>query len=321
MIIDKLKITIKHYNLINENDKIVVGVSGGPDSLALLYILNALKKELKITLQVAHLDHMLRKDSHQDRIFVENLAKKLRLPVTSTNINVKAIAKRGSIEEIARNARLGFLFKVAKDVKANKIALGHNLDDQAETILMRIIRGTGLYGLSGILPSREIYGYRIIRPLIEIRRKDIEAFLKKKKIKPRLDISNSQDVYFRNKIRHKLLPLLEKEYNHNIKEVLTNMAQSSGYDYDYLNSIASNKLKHLGKRINLEEFLDLHTAIQRLVLRLQITKLKGDTRAFGFRHIREIEDLIFNRPTNSIVDLPKNISVIKSKKYISFYNR
>lgn len=321
MIIDKLKSTIKRYNLINKDDRIVVGVSGGPDSLALLYILNALKKELKITLQVAHLDHMLRKDSHQDRIFVENLAKKLRLPITSTNINVKAIAKRGSIEEIARNARLGFLFKVAKDVKANKIALGHNLDDQAETILMRIIRGTGLYGLSGILPSREIYGYRIIRPLIEIRRKDIEAFLKKKKIKPRLDISNSQDIYFRNKIRHKLLPLLEKEYNHNIKEVLTNMAQSSGYDYDYLSSIASNKLKHLGKRINLEEFLDLHLAIQRLVLRLQITKLKGDTRAFGFRHIREIEDLILNRPTNSIVDLPKNISVIKSKKYISFYNR
>jgi len=321
MIIDKVRATIKRYNLISKNDRIVIGVSGGPDSLALLYILNSLRDELKITLQVAHLDHMLRKDSYRDRAFVQNLAQKLHLPISSTNINVKEIAERGSIEEIARNARLGFLFQVAKDVKANKIALGHNLDDQAETILMRIIRGTGLYGLSGILPYREICGYRIIRPLIEIRRKDIEAFLKKKKIKPRLDISNLGDIYFRNKIRHKLLPLLEKEYNHNIKGVLSNMAQSSGYDYDYLSNIASSKLKQLGKRINLDKFLDLHPAIQRLVLRLHIAKLKGDTRALGFRHIREIEDLIFNRPTNSIVDLPKNISVIKTKKYISFYNR
>lgn len=180
-IIDKTIKTIKRCNLIRQNDKIVVGVSGGPDSVALLYILNFLKNELKITLHVAHLDHMLRKDSHQDRIFVENLAKKLKLPVTSTDINVKAIAKRGSIEEICRNVRLGFLFKVAKDINADKIALGHNLDDQAETILMRIIRGTGLHGLSGILPKRQIYGYTIIRPLIEIKRKEIEAFLKKKR--------------------------------------------------------------------------------------------------------------------------------------------
>ncbi len=182
MIIDKAIKTIKRCSLIRQGDRIVVGVSGGPDSVALLYILNSLKNKFKITLHVAHLDHMLRKDSHQDRIFVENLAKKLKLPVTATNINVKAIAKRGSVEEIARNARLGFLFKVAKDINADRIALGHNLDDQAETILMRIIRGTGLYGLSGILPKRQIYGYTIIRPLIEVRRNKITAYLKKKKI-------------------------------------------------------------------------------------------------------------------------------------------
>ncbi len=318
---DKALKTIRRYNLISQNDKIVVGVSGGPDSLALLYILNSLKDKLKITLQVAHLDHMLRKDSSRDCLFVEKLARKLGLPVTYTNINVKAIARRGSIEEIARNARLGFLFRVARQVNADKIALGHNLDDQAETVLMRIIRGSGLQGLSGISAKREICGYQIIRPLIEIKRKEIEAFLKRRNIKPVRDVSNSEDIYFRNKIRHRLLPLLEREYNRNIKEVLSNAAQGIGYDYDYLNEVARSQVKRLGKRISLAKFLDLHPAIQRLVLRLRIAGLKGDMRAIGSKHLKEIEDLIFNRPANSIVDLPKGISVIKKKKYISFYRR
>ena len=238
MIIEKVKNTIKRCRLIDKYDKIIVGVSGGPDSLALLYILNTLKKELKLKIHIAHLDHMLRKNSAQDRKFVEGLARKLKLPVTTAQINVKALAKKGSLEEIARNARLGFLFKVARDTRADKIALGHNLDDQAETVLMRILRGTGLYGLAGILPKREISGYQIIRPLIEVRRKEIETYLKQKKIRPRIDISNSQEIYFRNKIRHKLLPLLEKEYNKNAKEVLSNMAETVGNDYDYLSGKA-----------------------------------------------------------------------------------
>jgi tRNA(Ile)-lysidine synthase len=319
--VDKAIKTSKRYGLICQNDKIVIGVSGGPDSVALLYVLDSLKDKFKISLHVAHLDHMLRKGSYRDRIFVENLAKKLKLPVTCANINVRAMAKRGSIEEACRNVRLGFLFKVAADANANKIALGHNLDDQAETILMRIIRGTGLCGLSGILPKREFYGYWIIRPLIEIKRKEIEVFLKRKGIKYRLDISNSRDIYFRNKIRNKLMPLLEKQYNRNIKEVLSNTAESVGYDYDFLNRVAYNKIKHFGKRVNLNKFTALHPAIQRLALRYYIARLKGDTRAIDFRHIKEMEDLIFNRPPNSIVDLPKNISVVKKKKYISFYSK
>lgn len=298
----------------------MVGVSGGPDSVALLYLLNALRKELKITLHIAHLDHMLRKDSGKDKEFVENLARRLKLPITVSRINVKELATKGSLEEIARNARLGFLFKVAKDRGADKIALGHTLDDQAETVLMRILRGTGLYGLSGILPKKNISGYTVIRPLIEVRRRDIEAFLKRKKIKPCRDISNTKEVYFRNKLRNKLFPLLEKEYSCNIKEILSNMAESVGFDYDYLYSKAYSAMKRQGNRINLEKFLRLHPAIQRLLLRLAIAKIKGDTRRLTFQHIREIEDLILNRPPNSIVDLPGGISAVK-KKYLSFYRR
>ncbi|MBU4143171.1 tRNA lysidine(34) synthetase TilS, partial [Patescibacteria group bacterium] len=175
MLADKVKDTVKRYCLISPKDRIVVGVSGGPDSVALLHILNSLRYELKIGLHIAHLDHMLRKDSGKDREFVEALAAKMKLPLTVARINVAALAGKGSPEEIARNARLGFFFRVAREIKAHKIALAHNFDDQAETVLMRILRGSGLYGLSGILPKRDIAGFIIIRPLIETRRSDIES--------------------------------------------------------------------------------------------------------------------------------------------------
>lgn len=321
MVLNKVKNTIKRYNLIDKNDRIVVGVSGGPDSVALLYLLNNLSKELRISLHIAHLDHMLRKDSHKDKYFVEKLAQRLKIPFTASEINIKKIANGASIEEEARNARLGFFFKLAKDIEANKIALGHTLDDQAETVLMRILRGTGLYGLSGILPKRDIGGHCIIRPLIELRRRDIESFLKRKKIKPCIDASNLEDIYFRNKIRNRLLPLLEKDYNKNIKEVLSNMSESIGYDYDYLSRVATDAMGHIKTRFDLNRFLRLHPAIRRLLLRMGIAVLKGDTRRITFQHIREIEDLILKRPINSVVDLPEGISVIKKKGNISFYRR
>lgn len=320
MVIEKVKKTIKRYSLISKNDKVLVAVSGGPDSVALLSVLNGLKKELKLFLHIAHLDHMLRKDSGKDRLFVEKLAERLKLPFTATQVNVKLLAKKGSVEEIARNARLGFLFRVAREIKADKIALGHNLDDQAETVLMRILRGSGLYGLAGILPKRTIAGFQIIRPLIEVRRREIEAYLRRKKIKVRRDASNLEDIYLRNKIRNSLLPLLEREYNRNIKEVLANMADSAAYDYDYLIRAARRSIRKPTARIALKKFLRMHPAMQRLVLRLMIAQVKGDTRRITFQHIKEIEDLVLNRPPNSIVDLPKGISVIK-KKSLSVYRK
>lgn len=321
MILKQVRNSIKKYRLLESGDYVVVGVSGGPDSVALLYSLNSLKKELRLKLHVAHLDHMLRKDSAGDMAFVENLAKKLKLSVITAQINVKALAKRGSPEEIARNARLSFLFRVARKVGADKIALGHNLDDQAETVLMRILRGAGLYGLSGILPKRNIYGYQVIRPLLEVRRSQIESFLKKRGIKPRRDISNDQDLYFRNKIRNKLLPFLEKGYNKNIKKTLANMAETVGHDYAYLNQLAVKKIKFSGGKVDLKKFSKLHSAMQRLILRLMIKRLKGDTRAINLQHIREIEDLVCLRPLGSVVDLPGGVSVVKRKNSLSFYRR
>lgn len=318
MILDKFRDTIDRYKLINRQDKILVAVSGGPDSVAMLYLLSSLKKELGLSLHIAHLDHMLRRESSGDRLFVEGLAGRLGLAVTSAQINIKKMVPAGSLEEAARDARLNFLFKAAKKIKADKIALGHNLDDQAETVLMRLLRGSGLYGLAGILPKREISGFQVIRPLIEIKRAEIEAFLKKKKIAARVDLSNAQDIYFRNKIRHNLLPLLEREYSGNIRNILSNTAKSIAYDYDYLTKAAGLAQKKLGRRINLEKFLRLHPAMQRMVLRLSIAALKGNMRRIGFRHILEIEDLISSRPVNSVVDLPGEISAVKKGECFFF---
>lgn len=319
-ILDKVKGTIRKYGLIQKGDRILVGVSGGPDSIALLYLLRALSKDLKTTLHIAHLDHMLREDSYKDREFVEGLAKKMMIPCTCAQVNVKAIAKKGSLEEIARDVRLSFFFRVAKEIKAAKTALGHNLDDQAETVLMRIIRGAGLYGLSGILPKRVIAGNTVIRPLIELKRREIEGFLKKRKIKPRIDSSNVQDVYFRNRIRNALLPHLENRYNKNIKEILSNTAESLGLDYDYLSGKAERAIRESRAGLRIDKLLKLHPAIRRLVIRRAIARIKGDTRRITFQHIREIEDLISNRPVNSVVDLPKGVSVIK-RKHLFFYLR
>lgn len=321
MILKKVKQTLQNHGLVRNGDRIVVGVSGGPDSVTLLCILKSLSKEFKLNLFVAHLDHMIRHDSYEDAEFVVKLAKKLNLPIFTARVNVRKLADKGSIEEIARNARFEFFFKVAKKVKADKIALGHNLDDQAETVLMRILRGTGLYGLAGILPKRMICGFQIIRPLIEVRRRDIQSYLNRRGIRARLDLTNREEVYFRNRIRNELIPMLEKKYNKNIKEILANMAQTAGSDYDYLICASGRVSKRLKNRIQIDKLARLHPSIRRLILRSLYSGLKGDTRRLTYQHIREIEDLALVRPVNSIVDLPKGISVKKSKKSLRFYRR
>jgi tRNA(Ile)-lysidine synthase len=262
---------------------------------------------------------MLRDDSASDLKYVQDLCNRLKIPLNSARINIRSLTKKGSLEEAARNARLDFFFKTAKTIKAAAIALGHNLDDQAETVLMRILRGSGLAGLSGILPKRNILGFRVIRPLIEVNRKEIEAFLKKRKIRARIDSTNSKHIYFRNKIRHKLLPLLETEYSPNIKELLANMAESVALDYDYLARVTEKIAKRSKTSFSLDKLDSLHPALNRLIFRGAIASLKGDTRRITFQHIREIEDLLLNRPSGSIVNLPRNVCARKKKDRLEFY--
>jgi len=313
--------TIKKHGLLRKKDKILVAVSGGADSLTLLFKLASLRNKMGLTLHIAHLDHMLRLDSGEDAAFVKKLGEKLRIPVTIKSINLETRHIKGSLEELAREARLDFLITLAKKIKADKIALGHNLDDQAETVLMRLVRGTGLSGLSGISAKRKIKNVIFIRPLLETRRREIENFLKRKGIKPRIDSTNRQDLFFRNKIRHNLIPLLKKKYNQKILDALANLAESSSYDYEYLDSVAKRSVKGNNLHLDIKKLIKLHPAILRLKIRQSIACLQGDTRRISFQHIKEIEGLLYSRPEKSIVDLPKGISVQKTRNHLRFYKR
>ncbi|MDP2927462.1 MAG: tRNA lysidine(34) synthetase TilS [Candidatus Omnitrophota bacterium] len=313
--------TIKKHNLIQRGDKILVGVSGGPDSLALLLKLFSLKSKLGLTLHIAHLDHGLRKDSKLDALFVKRWGQKLNLPVTIRQLADQQIKTKGSLEEFFREERLKFFIQTAKTIKADKIALGHNLDDQAETVLMRLLRGTGLSGLSGISARRVIRGAVFIRPFLETTRLQIDKFLKNRGIKPRIDSTNQEDIFLRNKIRHHLIPLLRNKYNINILKVLANLAETVSYDYEYLDQVAKRSLKGNPLRLDLKKITKLHQAILRLKLRQSISCIQGDTRRISFQHIKELEDLIRCRPSGSIVDLPKGICVQKSRNNLLFFNK
>ena len=323
--------TTQKFNMFQTNDRVIVAVSGGADSVALIYFLNRLKKKYRLFLHIAHLNHMIRKEeADKDMLFVERLAKKLKLGFSCAKVAVKDFAgqKKLSLEEAARKVRYDFLLSVAKENSAGKIALGHNRDDQAETVLMRFLRGSGIAGLRGIPPRRKLGTCLIVRPLLEVSRSRILKFLSAKNISYRTDSSNLENLYFRNRIRNQLLPSLEKDFNPNIKEMLVNFAENVSEDFDYLEKASLRGLRAVRSKSNPAEvaidvgkFFALHKALQKLVARSTIKELKGNVRRIDYRHWKELEDLVQSRPENSIVDLPGGISVIKKDAKLVFYKR
>lgn len=215
--------TIKENNLINKGDVIVVGVSGGPDSITLLVCLNKYKDYLGIRIICAHINHLIRKDSTEDEQFVENICKNVGVKCYVKRAEVEKIAKKQKkgTEEIGRQIRYDFFDEVAKKENANKIAIAHNMNDNAETMLLNIIRGSGLIGLEGIQAKE--YG-KYIRPLINCTREEIEEYCAKNNLQPRIDSTNKENIYRRNIIRNKLLPQLQ-ELNPNIVESLSNLSK------------------------------------------------------------------------------------------------
>jgi tRNA(Ile)-lysidine synthase len=324
-IIQKTKESIKRYSLLNTGDRVLVGVSGGPDSIALLHILNKLRYELGINLYVSHINHQLRKSADADQKFVQDLCKSLNIPCYVLKLNMKNIRNKGSLEEIARKKRFDGFIRTAGANKANVIALAHHQDDLAETVLMRILRGTGLLGLQGILPKRKFSGLQVIRPFLDIPKRDIDVFLKKSNIKYRIDPTNKQACFFRNKIRLELLPKLKKNYNNNISEVLAHLADNTAVDYDYLHNQGQKSLKKLSMptqrknqiKLSLSPLKKLHPSLLRMVIRLSIEQLKGDMRRLTLNHINEVEDLIHNRPEGAVVNLAGNIYLTKQKSALS----
>jgi len=325
---DDLLRTIEKYDMLKRGDGVVVAVSGGPDSVCLLLSLVGLQKKFSLKLYIAHLNHgFRRKEAQKDAAFVARLAKKYNLPLITKEVNIPRIkkSKKGSPEEIARQVRYKFLLETACDAGAKKIATGHTTDDQAETVLLRLTRGCGLKGLGGIPPTRKLDNCLIIRPLIETSRSQIDKYLKRKKVSARTDSSNLKPLYKRNVIRLKLIPLLEKNYNSNIKAVLANMAEGLRADFQCLEekaAVAFRKCTTIRKdgacAVLIPKLNRLPEALKRQVLVYAVKEIKKDLKDIEYRHFQYIEDFCSKAGKNISMCLPSGIRVKKIKGGILF---
>ncbi|MBF0484416.1 MAG: tRNA lysidine(34) synthetase TilS [Candidatus Omnitrophica bacterium] len=316
---------IQDKGLLRKGDLILVGISGGADSVALTLLLRKIQYEFGVRIMLAHFNHNLSKACSVDEKFVRSFAASLNIPVVVGKwTKTKGIKVKASLEERAREARFEFFKKIYQEQKADALALAHHKDDLAETVLMRIIRGSGSYGLRSILPKREIYGCNVIRPFLAVSRKDIEVFLKTQKAEYRTDFTNFDTDFFRNKIRLELLPLLQKSYNPEVSSALGSLADILTVDNDFIQIEAKKIFERIadikGNSLcfDIRKLLNQHPALQRMIIRLSYEKLKGDTRSLEYRHFEEVEQLCKVRPDNSVVELPFHILVKKINKFLIF---
>jgi tRNA(Ile)-lysidine synthase len=290
--------------------------------MALLLALAGLRHELGVQLHAAHFNHKLRPQAGRDERFVSHWCRQLNIPLTVGRRPGRKI--RHLSEDDARQMRFKFFVKTARCLKAQSVALAHTRNDLAETVLMRLMRGSGLYGLRAILPRRSIEGIMFVRPLIGSTRRDVEGYLKAQKVPFCTDATNRLTVYERNKVRLELLPLLVKEYNPQITDALSDLAVTAGEDYEFL---AMHARKHFKKVVNISDKkvkMDLkkiqrqHPAILRLMFRLMAESLTGDPAALTFENIHALENLAA-AGHHGTVDLPHHLKAQKTQKFLEIY--
>jgi len=300
----------------------VLGVSGGADSMALLLCLSGLRHDLGVQLHAVHFNHKFRPEASHDERFVAIWCKKLNVPLTIGCRQGRKITRLS--EDDARQMRFEFFAKTAKRLKAQSVALAHTRNDLAETVLMRLMRGSGLYGLRAILPRRSMNRVEYIRPLIDEDRAAVEDYLKVRKVPFCTDATNRQAVYERNKVRLELLPLLAKEYNPQIINALADLAATAVEDYGFLSMHAQDRFKKSGivskKKVTmgLKAIRRQHPAMVRLIFRLMAESLTKAPVAFTFEHIRALENLVVQKALGSI-DLPHHLKAKKTQDLLEFY--
>ncbi len=319
----KMRSTIDRYRMIAPGDVVLVGVSGGPDSVALLHALVSLREELGFSVCVGHLNHGLRgADAEEDARFAQDLASRWGLGAVVECADVAAIAarERMSIELAARVARYEFFERAARSVGATRVALGHHANDQAETVLMRLIRGAGATGLGGIPPIRPIErrerseGPILIRPLIAHTRQEISRYCEEHDLRPRTDASNLVSEYTRNRVRNELIPLLEERYNPRVVETLARAAELVREDDEYLAAEVERRLSRFVKAASEERVVvdaralaAEHVAAARRVLRWAISRLAPGGEGFEFEHVENLLELARRDGAGASVDLPRGL--------------
>ena len=295
-LLSSITATIQKYQMLSSNDHILVAVSGGADSIALLYCLLELRKSFPLSLSVCHLNHNLRaEESQKDSDFVQELCQTLGLPLFSYSADV--LAKGRSLEEAARHIRYSFLYKAAKKCKANKIALGHNQNDNVETLLLRLCRGTGLSGMCAIPPVREGEGATIIRPLIETSRVEIESYLNQSKIPFRTDVSNFDRAFTRNKIRHDVMPKLQQinpQASSHIARSIERLREDEEILSGLCNKILEDCLSQEGEKLllHIPSLLNHSKALQKRLIHAALHRFNS-LRNISAAHISQIEHLLY----------------------------
>ena len=306
-------------NLINKNDKLILAVSGGIDSMVLFDYLVKLKSDYNLDLTIVHIDHQKRIDSSNDAKFVKNQTKLYNLPFYLLELESKS---QENFHHYAHKKRYEFFLKVAKKVNANKIVLAHNLNDLAETILMRLNRGSSFEGYCGILEKVNYKNKTIIRPMLNISKNDIISYQKKYQIKYREDSSNQKDEYTRNRFRHNILPKLKQEN----PKYLEKFQQFSNYQkmaYELINDLSDNvfnslKLDKNEITINRSIFLKHKKIIQFEVIKKVINYLTNNLIELSYINLNDIIDLINNNKPNVYLKLDQSLHIYKSYDKIYF---
>ena len=332
--LERVKNTIRRFKLFSRGERVCVGVSGGVDSTVLLSILSGLSRELAIELVVCHLDHGLRgRESERDFRFIKGLSASLGLPFEGASLARNALKglTGDSLQQRARSVRLKFLRDCALRHKATRIALGHNLDDRAETMLMRLIKGTSLKGLSGMAPKRDPF----VRPLIEVPRSDIETYARSMKIKFRSDASNKSRKYLRNRIRLDLIPELQKDFNPKVALALSRTGVALSREDDYIERatmrafgrIARKRVKKGVSFVEIDRLglLKLHEALRARVFLKALSELKQSSPDEGAAayaaHVEGFLAIAVSRRPNARLSLPGGVFVVREYDSISVTTR
>ena len=322
-LLEQIDLTNRRQNLFHKKDSLLLAVSGGSDSLALLVLLDTLKNKYRWRLAVAHVDHGLQRNRRQAQRIVEQYCRERALPFYSKKVNLRASAKRHkiSLEDAGRFERYRFFEQTAGRLGADKIVTAHTADDQAETVLMRLFRGAGFRGLSGIPFKRRSGGHTLVRPLLACSKKDLTALLKERRLPFVPDPSNRDVQFLRNRVRHQLLPMLRRSFNPRVDEQLISL-QNICRDVQRL--IDKQAARHYARcvlksnarevRFKLRTLDRLDPAIESEVILLALSHLKGDGAGFGYSHIQAILDLVRSGRPEAQTHLPHGLRAVKTKQ-------
>ena len=316
----KVKDFIHKYKMVNHQDKIIIGVSGGADSVCLLFALNDLREELGFTFEVVHVNHGLRGEAaNQDQEFVKELCDKLGVPCHIYSVNVKALTKveKCSIEEAGRMLRRKVFEEVIQETGSNKVALAHHQNDNAETLLMNLARGSGMRGVSGMKPVNG----KTIRPLLCVTRVEIEAFLRERKLSFRVDETNKEIHFTRNRIRNVVVPSLEKVNPEAVPHMNEAMAHLREVE-EFVESKVEEEFIRLVQRhgscscsIQVDGLISQPSMIQKAIVKRTIEKVAGEKKDISRVHVEQVLAL-FEKPVGKRVNLPYDIVGIKDDQKV-----